>query len=154
MELWQACASPALIEAQQTEQRHVIRVGSCSCWPSPTRQERFAAAPPTPGVGLGPYVRRRWGEGRGFLFFYFHFLQKYIFVFKIYRNIPAALLPGSRDLVAPLRGGRGFCAKNFAKIFVRRSLGAGRPAAGRPAPQAARQRGGRPWLPGCRATGS
>ena len=81
-------------------------------------------------------------------FFYFLFL---IFVFykKIYfrfRNLqeynPAAPLPGGRDLVAPLRGGRGFCAKTFAKIFARRSLGPvarqrsagpGRPAAGRPA---------------------
>ena len=44
-----------------------------------------------------------------------------------------APLPGDRDLAAPLRGGRGFCAKTFAKIFVRRSLEAGRPATGRPA---------------------
>ena len=82
---------------------------------------------------------------RFFLFFYFLFL----FFTKIYfrfRNLqeytPAAPLPGGRDLVAPLWGDRGFCAKTFVKIFARRSLGPvarqrsagpGRPAAGRPA---------------------
>ena len=67
------------------------------------------------------------------IYFRFQNLQEYT---------PAAPLPGGRDLVAPLRGGRGFCAKNFAKIFARRSLGAGRPAAGRPA-LAARLQGDR-----------
>ena len=66
--------------------------------------------------------------GGFFIFFIFYFrfrnLQEYT---------PAAPLPGGRDLVSPLRGGRGFCAKTFAKIFARRSLRAGRPAAGRPA---------------------
>ena len=53
-------------------------------------------------------------------FFFFYFL--FSFFTKIYfrfRNLqeytPAAPLPGGRDLVAPLRGGRGFSAKNFAK---------------------------------------
>jgi len=54
-----------------------------------------------------------WKDAIFIFIFYFRFLQKYIFVFKIYRNIPAALLPGSRDLVAPLRGGRGFSAKKL-----------------------------------------
>ena len=82
-----------------------------------------------------------------FLFFYFlfSFFTKIYFHFRnLQEYTPAAPLPSRRDLVAPLRGGRGFCAKNFAKIFARRSLGPvarqrgwrppGRPAAGRPAP--------------------
>ena len=44
------------------------------------------------------------------------------------------------------RGGRGFYAKNFAQIIARRSLGVGRPAAGRPAPPG-RSATGRPALP-------
>ena len=63
-----------------------------------------------------------------FLFLYFIFS-----IWKFTVIYPAAPLPGGRDLVAPLRGGKGFCAKIFAKIFVRKSLGAGRPAAGQPA---------------------
>ena len=55
---------------------------------------------------------------------------------------PAGPLSDDRDLVAPLRGGRGFCIKTFAKIFARKSLRAGRPAAGRPA-LAARLQGDR-----------
>jgi hypothetical protein len=57
------------------------------------------------------------GMWRFFIFyiFYFRFLQKYIFVFEIYRNIPRPAAPGGRDLVAPLRGGRGFSAKIFAE---------------------------------------
>ena len=76
-----------------------------------------------------------------FLFLYFSilFFTKIYFCFRNLQEYTlAAPLPGDWDLVAPLRGGRGFCAKTFAKIFAHRSLGAGRPAAGRPAPQAAR----------------
>jgi len=61
-----------------------------------------------------------------FLFFYFCFLQKYIFDLEIYRNIPgrpAAGRPGPGRPAAG-RGGRDFCAKTFAKIFARRSLAA------------------------------
>ena len=86
---------------------------------------------------------------RGFLFFYFIFLffTKIYFCFQnLHKYTPAAPLPGGRDLVAPLRGGRGFCAKTFTKIFARRSLGAGRPAAGRPT-LAARLQGDRPSHP-------
>jgi len=66
----------------------------------------------------GP-VQGRTAHRRGFFIFIF-----YIFVF--YKNIfsfsnlqkytPAALLPGDRDLVAPLWGGRDFFAKNCIKI--------------------------------------
>ena len=81
----------------------------------------------------------------GFFIFYFlfSFFTKIYFCFRnLQEYTPAAPLPGDRDLVAPLRGGRGFCAKTFVKIFARRSLGAGRPAAGRPA-LAARLQGDR-----------
>ena len=77
-----------------------------------------------------------------FLFFIFVF-YKNIFSFSKFTGIyPAAPLLGGRNLVAPLRGGRGFCVKTFAKIFTRKSLGADRPAAGRPA-LAARLQGDR-----------
>ena len=50
-----------------------------------------------------------------FLFFIFVF-YKNIFSFSKFTEIyPAALLPGGRDLVAPLQGGRGFSAKIFAE---------------------------------------
>ena len=90
-----------------------------------------------------------------FLFFIFVF-YKNIFSFskftEIYPGRPAAGRPGPGR---PAAGRQGyFWKKKFVEKITRRSLGAGRPAAGRAAPQAARQRGGRPWPPGCRATGS
>ena len=89
-----------------------------------------------------------------FLYFIFSFFTKIYFRFRnLQEYTPTARLPGGRNLAARQRGGRGFCEKNFAEKIARRSLGAGRSAPGRPAPQAARQRGGRPWPPGCRATG-
>ena len=77
-----------------------------------------------------------------FLFFVFVF-YKNIFLFskftEIYSGRPVAGRPGSG------RPAAGFCAKFFAKIFVRRSLGAGCSAAEWPAPgrPAAGQRGAR-----------
>ena len=72
-----------------------------------------------------------------FYFFYFRFLQKYIFDLQIYKNIPRP------PRAARQRGGRGISEKNFVEKIARRSLGA-----------AARQRGGRPPKPpGSRATG-
>ena len=71
-----------------------------------------------------------------FLFFYFllSFFAKIYFRFgNLQEYTPAAPLPGGRDLAARQWGGRGFCAKLFAQIIALRSLGAGRPAAGRPA---------------------
>ena len=82
-------------------------------------------------------------EKGGFLLFIFVFLKKYFRFRNLQEYTPAAPLSGDRDLIAPLQGGRGFCAKTFTKIFARRSLEAGRPAAGRPA-LAARLRGDRP----------
>ena len=84
--------------------------------------------------------------GRFFYFyiFYFRFLQKIYFRFvNLQEYTPAAPLPGGRDLAARQRGGRGICEKIFRDKIARRSLGASRPAAGRPA-LAARPRGDRP----------
>ena len=94
-------------------------------------------------------------DERGFLFFYFYifvfyknifsisnfrFLQKYIFDLEIYRNTPRCRAARSWP---PGNGAAGaFLKKNFAEKIARRSLGAGRPAAGRPA-LAARLQGDR-----------
>ena len=68
-----------------------------------------------------------------FLYFLFSFFIKIYFRFgNLQEYTPAAPLPGGRDLAAPQREGRGISEKNFAKKIARRSLGAGRPAAGRP----------------------
>ena len=89
-------------------------------------------------------------EARGSRFFYFYvfyfrFLKKIYFrVRNLHEYTPAAPLPGGRDLAARQPGGRGLSEKIFAEKIARRSLGAGRLAAGRPAPQAARLRGDRP----------
>jgi hypothetical protein len=58
-----------------------------------------------------------------FFIFYFCFLQKYIFDLEIYRNIPGRSAAGRQELI---------CKKIQQKI-ADRSLGTGRPAAGRPA---------------------
>ena len=80
-----------------------------------------------------------------FLFLYFS-ISFFIKIYFCFRNLqeytPAALLPGGRDLAARQRGGRGISEKNFAEKIARRSLGTGRPAAGRPA-LAARLQGDR-----------
>ena len=76
-----------------------------------------------------------------FLYFLFPFFTKIYFQFgNLQKYTPAAPLPGGRDLAA---GGRGLPAKKRRKQIADRSLGTGRPAAGRPASQAARLRGGR-----------
>ena len=116
---------------------------------------------------VGPRGRMRPGGGFLYLYFLFSFFIKIYFRFgnlqeyTLVARLPGgrdlvARLPGGRDLAARQRGGRGIYEKNFAEKIVFRSLslGAGRPVAGRPAPQAARQRGGRPWPPDCKATGS
>ena len=70
-----------------------------------------------------------------FLYFLFSFFTKIYFRFgNLQEYTPAAPLPGGRDLAARQRGGRGISEKNFAEKIARRSLGAGRPAAGRSAP--------------------
>ena len=79
-----------------------------------------------------------------FIIFYFRFLQKYIFMFQIYMNIPRP--PGSRAADAYLQ-------KKVDKKLRRGPCRTDRPAAGRPALQAARQRDSGPWPPACRVTG-
>ena len=109
--------------------------------PDQTGRERWAGSGPTkapgpfrsdgcdetlpPRIGLG-------GTTRFFIFLFFIFIfYKNIFpIWKFTGYTPAARLPGGRDLAARQRGGRGFCEKNFAEKITRRSLGAGRTAAG------------------------
>ena len=78
-----------------------------------------------------------------FLFFIFVFYKNIFSILKFTEIYPAAPLPVGRDLAARQRGGRGISEKNFEEKIARRSLGAGRPAAGLPA-LAARLRGDRP----------
>ena len=87
-----------------------------------------------------------------FLYFIFSFFTKIYFCFQnLQEYTPAALLPGGRDLVALLRGGRDFSIKIYTKNLRWSPWRTGHPTAGRPAPKAARQPGGRPcaWLPRC-----
>ena len=81
-----------------------------------------------------------------FFYFLFSFFTKIYFRFEnLQEYTPAAPLPlpGGRDLAAWQRGGRGIFKKKSW-----RKLRAG------PWGPVARQRGGRPWPPGCRATSS
>ena len=76
--------------------------------------------------------------GGGFFYFLFSFFTKIYFCFQnLQEYTPAAPLPGGRDLVAPLRGGRSFSAK----IFAEKPLKDRSPDSGAADPQAARQRG-------------
>ena len=69
-----------------------------------------------------------------FLYFLFPFFTKIYFRFgNLQKYTPAARLPGGRDLAARLPGGRGLPVKKRRKQIADRSLGIGRPAAGRPA---------------------
>ena len=69
----------------------------------------------------------------GFFIFYFHFLQKYIFVFEIYRNIPRPPRRRAAGTWSPRCGAAGaFLQKISRRIYVE--------ASGVPV---ARQRGGR-----------
>jgi hypothetical protein len=80
-----------------------------------------------------------------FYIFYFHFLQKKIyFQFgNLQQYNPASPLPGGRDLTTQQRGGRGISEKKNSHKKLRTG----------PWEPAAWQRDGRPWPPGCGATG-
>jgi hypothetical protein len=68
-----------------------------------------------------------------FLYFLFLFFTKIYFRFgKLQKYTPAGPLPGGRDLAAQPPGGRGLSAKKRRQKIADRSLGTGRPAAGRP----------------------
>ena len=83
------------------------------------------------------------------------FFTKIYFYFRnLHEYTPATLLPDGRHLAAALPGGRGFSAKTFAENLRPGPWRTGRPAAGRLAPQAARQWGGGSWPPASRVTGS
>ena len=81
---------------------------------------------------------------RGFFIFYFRFLQKYIFVFKIYKNIPGRPAAGRPGPGRPATGRQGLFYKKIREIFAEKPLedqspgsqtaGPGHPATGRPAP--------------------
>ena len=93
----------------------------------------------------GPHVPRNGGVFLAVFYFFISFFIKKYFCFRnLQEYIPAA----------PLLGGRVFSAKKIAENLLPGPWRTGRPAAGRPAPQAARQRGGRIWPPGCGATTS
>ena len=80
-----------------------------------------------------------------FLYFLFLFFTKNIFSIwkftEIYPGRPAAGRPGPGR---PAAGRQGLICKKRGKQIADRSLGTGRPAAWRPASQAARLGGGRP----------
>ena len=69
-----------------------------------------------------------------FLYFYFCFLQKYIFDLEIYRNIPGRPDAGRPGPGRPAARRQGLERKKKKKKNCRQVPGAGRPAAGRPAP--------------------
>ena len=91
----------------------------------------------------GP-VRRKHPKVVRFFYFYiflFPFFTKIYFRFgNLQKYTPAAPLPGGRDLTARQPGGRGLSAKKIDKKLCRGPWRTGRPAAGRPALQAARRR--------------
>ena len=93
-------------------------------------------------------VSARYPPTVGAVFYFYIFIFIFTKIYFRFRNLQ------EYTPAAPLRGGRGFSAK-ISRIFLQKSpWRTGRPAAGRPAPQAAQQRGGGPRLPGSRATGS
>ena len=80
-------------------------------------------------------------SGAVFLFLFLFFTKIYFRFRNLQKNTSAALLPGGRDLVAPLRGGRDFSSKIFAGNLRWSPCRTGRPTAGRSAP---------PGCPRCR----
>ena len=101
-----------------------------------------------------PVMGARAGVLFYFYIFQFRFLQKYIFVFEIYKYIPRPPSCRAGGTWSPAAGRQG-----VSTIFYDENLRAGPwrigcPAAGRPVPQAARQRGGGPSRPPRRAPGS
>ena len=88
-------------------------------------------------------AQQRAGVTCGFFIFIFYifFLQKYILDLKIYRNMPRPPSCRAAGTWPPGSGRQGLLCKSFCSNIC------GRLAAGRPAPLATRQRGGRPWPP-------
>ena len=86
-----------------------------------------------------------------FYIFQFRFLQKYIFIFEIYRNIPRPPCCRAAGTWSPRQGL--FC-KKFHGNFALKPLEDRSPDSGAAGPMATRQRGGRPRPPGSGATAS
>ena len=93
---------------------------------------------PVPARRAGPFWPTIFAVFYFFIFIFLFFTKNIFSIWKF-----TGIYPGSRDLAARQRGGRGFCAKSFAQIIAHRSLGASRPATGRPTP----------WPPGSWAAG-
>ena len=100
------------------------------------------------------FMGRKWGEKRcavargGFFIFLFLFFTKIYFRFQnLQEYTPAAPLPGGRDLVAPLRGGRVFFIKILRNFLQKSPWRTGRPVAGRPAPRPPSSRAAGPGRP-------
>jgi len=67
-------------------------------------------------LGLFSFSEETFRQFFYFFYFLFLFFTKIYFCFQnLQKYTPAAPLQGGRDLVAPLLGGRGFSAKNFAE---------------------------------------
>ena len=125
-----ACERQRKFYSGRTPVRDAVRDASCDsenrtragCTPtgcaSPPSAARFSYWPPFVKVVFL------------FLYFLFSFFTKYIFDSEIYKNIPR---PPRYRAAGTWPPGRGIYEKKFAEKIARRSLGAGRPAAGRPA---------------------
>ena len=104
-----------------------------------------------PWKGRAYFVSCRMRRFFYFYIFYFRFLQKYIFVFEIYRNIPRPPRCRAVGTWSPRCGAAGAFLQKFCENFCRKAPGG----------PVARQRGGRPPRqpssgvagPGCPAAG-
>ena len=129
-------AGGAPCAGERTQQQHTRRCASDGAHLL-VRRRRTAGVPRASGVA--------WRRARVFYFyiFYFHFLQKYIFVFEIYRNIPRPPCCRRPGPGRPAAGRQGLLCKNFCENICVQfpggrspgsgAAGPGRPAAGRPA---------------------
>ena len=92
-------------------------------------------------------------KSRDFFIFLF-FLQKYIFVFEIYRNIPRPPLCRAAGTWPSAAGRQRLFCKKFRGKFTPGPLEDRSPSSGAAGPQATRQQGGWIWPPSCGATTS
>ena len=82
-----------------------------------------------------------------FIFFISVFYKNIFSIWKFTEIYPGRPAAGRLGPGRPAAGRQGLIRKKKMKINCRQIPGAGRPAAGRPPPLAARQRGGRPPTP-------
>ena len=119
--LWARWRRRALESSQSTEKDRgpmgrglVLGLGLFTKVGGPVDTATCCACASLDGLGLFKLDLRAW-RFFYFLFFYFRFLQKYIFVFEIYRNIPGRPTAGRPEPGRPTAGGSGFSAKIFAE---------------------------------------